>query len=149
MATSPIGKRITYRLTVFASFRSVWPCSLLAGLFLLSACSSFETDRPPLPDSTMASVLTEMHLAAERYDITKSVPPGIRDSIFVHFSVTEDEYETTLQYYSRHPEAFETLYNTVVDSLNAARMSVRSGNRPSYPPPGVNRDRSYGGSEQE
>jgi hypothetical protein len=79
----------------------------------------------------MTVVLTEMHLAAERYNVTESVPPGIRDSIFAHFSVAPADYDATLQYYSRHPEAFETLYNAVVDSLNAARMSVRSDR--SYP----------------
>lgn len=113
---------------------------------MLSACSTFETERPPLPDSTMTMVLTEMHLAAERYNATKSVPPGIRDSIFAHFSVTADDYETTLQYYSRHPEDFETLYNAVVDSLNAARSAIGSGNR-RYPQPGPQR-RPYRGTEQ-
>jgi hypothetical protein len=121
----------------------LWLLGLLAGVLLLPACSSFEADRPPLPDSTMTAVLTEMHLASERYTITRSVPPGLRDSIFARFSVDPEDYEATLQYYSRHPEAFEGLYNAVVDSLNAARSSIRSGRTP-YPQPGDAQDRSYG-----
>lgn len=116
------------------TFRPLLALCLLASTLLLSACSGFETDRPPLSDSTMVHLLTEMHLAAERHTVAASIPPGLRDSVFAQFSVTSAQYETTLRYYSRHPDAFETLYNTVVDSLNAARMSVRSDN--AYPRPG-------------
>jgi len=91
---------------------------------LLSACSAFSPEQPPVADSTMVQVLTDMHLAAERMNLAASPPAGLRDSIFTRHRVSPREYEAAMTYYSQHPEAYETLYNAVIDSLSALRSSL-------------------------
>jgi len=35
--------------------------------------------------------------------------------------VQREAFDATLRYYSRHPEAFGSLYDTVIDTLNSLR----------------------------
>lgn len=100
---------------------------MLLGLFILVGCSSFSKEAPPVPDSTFSRVLMEMHLREARATREPPLPPGIRDSILARYDLQPDEYEATLEHYSRHPQAFEDLYQKVIDSLRATRNTMRGG----------------------
>ena len=120
---------------------------LLLGLFLslpvvFSACSSLSDDEPPLPDSTFTRVLVDLHLTTARGERFSSLPPGIEDSVFTHHGVRAEEVDATLRYYTRHPKALESLYNGVIDSLNALQTRLRSQRSPSSPPDSTRRRRS-------
>lgn len=106
---------------------------MLVGIFLLSGCSPFSSDPKPIPDSTFTRLLTELHLAASRRDIDAPYHSALRDTILIRYGVRQAEFDTTLRYYSRHPDAFKTLYQSVVDSLKA----IRPGRSPAAPPEGV------------
>jgi hypothetical protein len=122
--------------------------SLLAAALavcLLAGCSRFSSDPRPVPDSTFTRLLTELHLAAARRDLDAPYPPDLRDSVLARYGVRKAAFDTTLQYYSRRPEAFKALYQSVIDTLRALQRGpgvpsgvpdslVQSGRR-SAPPP--------------
>lgn len=111
------------------------------GLALLAGCSVFSTDDEPLPDSTFTDVLTELHMASARQSGEVATPRGLRDSIFSRYDVAPSEFEATLQHYARRPDRFETLYQTVIDTLQALRYPNRSDTNPQGIPDSV-RNRS-------
>lgn len=98
---------------------------ILMGLFILAGCSSFSNEEPPVSDSTFTRVLTEIHLMEARSNREPPLPPGIRDSILARYDLQPEEYKATLEHYSRHPQAFENLYQGVIDSLQATRNRLR------------------------
>lgn len=95
-------------------------------------------EEEPLPDRTFTRVLTDLHVAAMRRSVDIPTSPHLRDSIFAHHNVQADEFEATLRHYSRHPDQFETLYQTVIDTLQALRYPSQ---RRSAPREGANADR--------
>ncbi|MEM1128594.1 MAG: DUF4296 domain-containing protein [Bacteroidota bacterium] len=105
---------------------------LLATPLFLGGCSAFTADSPPLPDSTMVRLLIELHLADGRAQVEQDLTLALRDSIFLYYGVDRLDYEATLDYYADQPEAYVTLYEQVLDSLNAQRGSF---NRPAPTPP--------------
>jgi len=108
---------------------AVLVCSLA-----LPACSSFSSGRPPIPDSTLTDVLVEMHLVNSRLQLdvdTLTVRP-FPDSVLAKYGVDRPQLEETLRYYSRRPGAFSSLYEGVIDTLNATQR--RELRQPSSPP---------------
>lgn len=106
-------------------------CFLVSGSYLLGGCSLASKD-PPLPDSTFSRVLVDIHLLSARKNRPAALPPGLEDSLFTHHGVQREDFRATLQYYTRRPGAFKSLYNTVVDTLKAIR--TRRQYAPSTPP---------------
>jgi len=106
---------------------------VVLGLGLLAGCSGFSSAEEPLPDSTFTRVLTELHLAESRYTTNKPYPQDLRDSIFARYDVQPSEFDATLEYYSRRPETFGALYQSVIDTIQALRSSYR----PTGPPDSV------------
>lgn len=100
---------------------------LVLCFLLLIGCSRFSDDTPPVPDSTFTRVLMEMHLMEARSTLEPPLPPGLRDSILARYDLQPEEYEATLEHYSRNPQAFETLYQKVIDSLRSTRNTMREG----------------------
>lgn len=100
---------------------------LLLGGFILAGCSGFSNEAPPVPDSTFSRVLAEMHLVKARANLEPPLPPGVRDSVLARYDVQPEEYEAALEHYSRRPQAFEKLYQKVVDSLRASQNRLRGG----------------------
>lgn len=103
---------------------------IVVGLGLLTGCSGFSSSEEPLPDSTFTHVLTELHLAKGRYTVDAPYPKGLRDSIFARYDVRSSEFDATLEYYSRHPEAFGILYQSVIDTLQSMQSAARSTGPP-------------------
>lgn len=131
--------------------RSV-PSALFCGVIFLglislgtSACSWISEKEPPLPDSTFSRMLVEMHLLTARTEQGPPPPPGIHDSLFARHDVSRDEFEATLQYYTRRPRAFEELYGAVVDSLSAVENRDQSS-LPSTVPDSIQRKHNRTGA---
>lgn len=99
----------------------------LLALLLLSGCSSFSSNEPPVPDTTLTRVLVELHLTSTRESLDIPSRPGLRDSVLTRYDLEEEDLEASLQYYSRRPEAFESLYEAVVDSLRSTRYNQSQG----------------------
>lgn len=92
---------------------------VVLGLPAVTACSPFSSPEPPVADSTFSRVLVEFHLLTGRSEIGESAPSGIRDSILARYNVPKSDFKATIDYYSRHPKQFSTLYDSVVDTLRA------------------------------
>ncbi len=100
-------------------------CALFVSSIGLGACSFFSTDEALLSDSTMTKVLVEIHLVNARQDHVGAAPPGLKDSVFARHGVERSDFEATLRHYSRNPQAFNALYNTVLDTLNSIQSELR------------------------
>lgn len=114
-----------------------WAVGILLGAVLLAGCSGFSADEEPLPDRTFTRVLTDLHVASMRTSADTAAPPHLRDSIFAHHNVRAAEFEATLQYYSRRPDRFETLYQTVIDTLQALRFPSQKRSAPRERPDSI------------
>ncbi len=106
-------------------------CFLTGVVIALPACSGVSSEDPPLADSTFSRVLVDLHLTTARGRQFTDLPANVQDSIFAHHDVEPAEFDATLRYYTRHPVAFESLYNGVIDTLKALEESYR--NQPSIP----------------
>jgi len=93
----------------------------VTGLFGGMGCSTIAEEKPPLPDSTFTRVLVDLHMTTARGKRFTRRPPGATDSVFAHHGVQKEAFDATLRYYTRRPDAFSSLYDAVVDSLNALR----------------------------
>jgi len=107
---------------------------VILGVGALGGCSGFSTEEEPLPDSTFARVLTDLHIASMRTSVDIPTPPHLRDSVFTHHGVRASEFEASLRQYSRHPDRFETLYQTVIDTLQALRYPSQRRSAPEKRP---------------
>lgn len=107
---------------------------LLVLTLLLSplACSPFTAEEPPVADSTLVEVLIELHLAQARTEAEEApLPPAARDSIFARHEVDVDRFHAAMDYYARHPDAYLTLYDRVLNRLSAEQHErPRSAERP-------------------
>lgn len=98
--------------------------STLLSISLL-ACSSFAPDEPPLSDSTMVEVLTELHLAEARArTYGDTLFTALRDSVLLRYDVSTPRFEEALQYYSEHPSAYLAIHRAVEDSLETGRQRL-------------------------
>lgn len=113
------------------------------GLTLLSGCSSFSSDEKPLPDSTFARMLTELHLAKARISVEKPVPDGFRDSLFARHEVDSTAFNATLDYYSQRPDAFQRLYSGVIDTLQSLQRPHKWSSEKQRPDAEAVRDSLY------
>lgn len=111
----------------------------MLGLGFLSGCSGFSPEEKPLPDSTFTTLLTEVHLAKARIAIEKPLPRHFHDSLFARHEVDSSAFYATLKYYSRHPKAFESVYSSIIDTLQYLQHPQKD--RPS--PNGEVRDSLY------
>jgi len=95
---------------------------LLAGALIgSSGCSLVTGEAPPVADSTFTRVLVDLHMTTVRADQFTRLPPAATDSVLAFHNVQREAFDATLRYYSRHPETFGSLYDTVIDTLNSLR----------------------------
>jgi len=111
----------------------------ILGVVVLTGCSGFSVDEEPLPDSTFTRVLTDLHVASMRRSVDIATPPDLRDSVFAHHNIRASEFEATLRHYSRRPDRFETLYQTVIDTLQALRFPSQRRSAPRERPDSTRR----------
>ena len=94
--------------------------ALLPAAFLLAGCSQTEERPIVIPDSSLAVILADLHLA----DARSRLPGGslqLRDSILAYHGVNQETFERAMDGLVAHPNDLVVLYNSVLDQLNAAR----------------------------
>jgi hypothetical protein len=104
-------------------FGSLLLTACLCTALLTGGCSGFTEPPPPMADSTLAVVLVDLHLAKARaeHEGTRIA----RDSVLRHHGVRPPVFEETLDYYVRHPNAYATIYERVIDSLRSLQSGLR------------------------
>ena len=101
-------------------------CVMIGVPATLSACSNNAPSGAPLPDTTFSRLLVELHLLSARaVHLSGSIPSSARDSLFEHYHTDREEFKATLRHYSRHPEQFESLYRSVIDTLRSLEQQGR------------------------
>lgn len=76
-----------------------------------------------MADSTLAVVLVDLHLAKARAEHAGT--RIARDSVLRRHGVRPPAFEAALDHYARHPNAYATIYERVIDSLRALQSGLR------------------------
>lgn len=97
---------------------------VLALLLAIGTGCAEPPEQGPLPDSTMVSVLMELHLAVARAESTNEIPPNIRDSILIAYGVDSTQYAGAITYYAANPKKYAEIYSRVLDRLNTDRLPL-------------------------
>jgi len=94
-------------------------------LFLITACSTKETDLPPISKEKMQAVLMDMHLAqaaAQFRLVTKDsllLPhkSNYYEQIFATHQITAEAYQNAYDYYFKNPEILHEIYAGLIEEL--------------------------------
>lgn len=101
--------------------------SLLSGAGLFVACTALENNPPDnlIPESRMATILTQIHVAEARVsrlglgspDSSNLVYKRLETQIFRNLQVDTSAYTKSYVYYSSHPLQMETIYKQITKNL--------------------------------
>ena len=106
----------------------------LLSLGLFGGCSDPSSDGEILPDSILALVLADLHLAGAELQLDASrdslllasladgTEMGKRDSILGIYHLTEASFNQALEPYIEDPSNYVALYSLVLDRLNLLRQ---------------------------
>lgn len=96
---------------------------VLATLLLLSCKdhTKLELSDPPINQNDFISVLMDIHLVdamskQKLVDDNRQLPIkfGQYKRVFVEHNITKADFDSTMMYYTRQPEVFLALYDTVI-----------------------------------
>ena len=80
-------------------------------------CGTESPAAPELGDSLMVDVLIEMHLADARASQTGESRDSLRAAALAAFGTDTSAFHDALDYYARHPDAYQPLYDRALDRL--------------------------------
>ena len=94
---------------------------------LLFSCSNSDEKKIPenvLSENNFESILKEIHLAEATFELHKTKGMGKAknelansyQNIYSEYTISEEEFKLTLEYYSNHPEKLEKIYDKVIES---------------------------------
>ena len=92
------------------------------GLLLLSVagCGGSQP-APPVADSTMAALLTDLHARAASRELFAEQAATGTDTLLAAHGLDQRRYRDAMRYYLEHPGAYAELYDMVIERLSAAR----------------------------
>jgi len=123
-----------------AMFWKPFASALGTGIVLITSMSMSGCgldDEPPLPvaDTTMVSVLLDLHLLRARSTYRDTVSSDAferqREAVLTRYGMDDTQLEAAIEAYIRRPDAYENVYGTVIDSLNAVRVTLSRAQRDS------------------
>ena len=76
---------------------------------------------PPVADSTMAGVLTDLHVHAAHQKLFPATASTAPESLLAAHGLDQRRYTKAVRYYLDHPGAYAALYEAVIERLSAAR----------------------------
>lgn len=100
---------------------------LLIIILFLSACSDGGGKKSEyvLPEEKMISVLVDLHMAESEKQLAGSdfADTSRTDTIsfykiFTKNKITKQEYDSSMQYYSKRPEMLDAIYDEVINELS-------------------------------
>jgi len=99
---------------------------LLICLFGLNACRDSTVIIPPeiLSKETLVPILTDIQIAqASRniFEYSDTVVYSLNDyriAILKRKNISEEQFESSMKFYSEHPELLQEIYNEVVNELS-------------------------------
>jgi len=83
----------------------------------------------------MVSVLLDLHLLRARSTYRDTVSSDAfdrqREAVLTRYGMDDTQLEAAIEAYIRRPDAYENVYGTVIDSLNAVRVTLSRAQRDS------------------
>lgn len=111
---------------------------ILSFLTLLISCKdelAVSYTPPPLSDSLFVKVLGEIHLVDALSKQKVTADNRMLETKYSQFKgvlekhdVSQAEFDTTLTYYSKHPEHFKEIYNQIIDSYKQMEIELYENN---------------------
>ncbi|MBL7847157.1 MAG: DUF4296 domain-containing protein [Cyclobacteriaceae bacterium] len=110
--------------------RVVWFLLVLAGM---ASCKKEKEERPPLSRDEMAGLMMEIYLGEARMSITPVSKDSAyrlfipyQDSVLRHRGVADSTLRKAYDYYLRHPDELEKIYDAIIDSLSLREQLQRT-----------------------
>lgn len=110
----------------------------LSVFILLSSCKdelAVKYTPPPLSDSLFVEVLSEIHLvdALSKQKVTADnrmleVKYSQFKGVLKKHNVNQADFDTTLVYFSKHPEEFKEIYNQIIASYKQMEIDLYKSN---------------------
>ena len=107
---------------------------LLILICLLFSCSNSDEKIPEniLSKNTFESILKEIHLAEATFELHKIKGMGKAknelansyQNIYSEYAISEEDFKTTLEYYSVNPEKLEKIYDKILKELTKQRATL-------------------------
>lgn len=100
---------------------------------LAYSCSNSASEKIPdtvLSNEQMVKLLVAIHLEEANQNMLivnqQQIQPDtlVFDAIFQKHSVTKAQYDSSMLYYSRHPELLDKIYDDVISELGADSVSA-------------------------
>lgn len=108
------------------------PLCIIAGILAFGSCS--DKDQVPegvLEKEKMVNVLSDLYLAEQKInsigvkrDSLKQIFETVRTKIFIKAGTTDSVFKRSMDYYMEHPEIMESLYTSLIDSLNLQEQKM-------------------------
>jgi hypothetical protein len=106
-------------------------------LLLATACGNNQVDSKPQPaieDSTMAQLLTDMHLidaitttnVVVTNDSLNILRKSLYEAIYKKFGVDEQTFKANFEYYKQQPQLMDSIYTQVITNLMKMEEAVPS-----------------------
>lgn len=100
--------------------------ALLATIFLAASCNKNKLPEGIIEEKVMIEILSEMHTVDAFFNNTVGYDCDTvigevyytYEQIFKKHGVTRDQFETSMDYYSKNPQQFRDMYEKVVLNLN-------------------------------
>ncbi len=107
-------------------FKKFSLCLCVFAVLILFSCSNKPIDTPKniLTKTEMVPVLVDMHLVQAVVGVNQqsdSLRYSINDyvsSIFKLHHITKEKYDSSLQFYTAHPELLDEIYAEVINELS-------------------------------
>lgn len=100
-------------------------------IVLLSACSFLKNEKAIIKDEKLVEVLTDIHLAdaslvVKGYHVRKDTLKIERfySYILEKHEVTPAQLKTALEYYAKHTEEYDKIYDQVLNNLSKLESEV-------------------------
>lgn len=108
---------------------------LILTIFLLS-CSSEEQEvqipKDIIVQNEFINILNDIHLADAEFELLKGKDmdqalfqrTNQYQEVYKKFDITENDFKSTILYYSKHPDKLNTIYKEVSKKLNKERVNL-------------------------
>lgn len=84
---------------------------------LFFSCS----EKPPIPEDKLILIYTDLMFTQDTLLITSQNIDSIKADIFSRHSVTETDYQTTIEIYNRTPERWEKFFERVIEYVESLK----------------------------
>ena len=109
-------------------------CIVIMILLGLSCCRKKKAPEGILSQDEMVAVMSELYVAEQKIsmlgvkrDSLALIFDVMKEKVFAKAGVTDSVFRKSINYYMDHPQEMETVYTSLVDSLNLREQRASAG----------------------